>query len=124
MTDDPLDAMWARWNHIQSSLFPWLREEVEPMTELLGRLITILDVIGLQAFVPEPPRGRGRPPESRGAGVLVGRGARRFPPNRPFLAPLPSSRKAICPTECTRRLSNARSADASLASSRATPPKS
>ena len=64
---DPLDAMRARWNHIQSSLFPWLREEVEPMTELLGRLITILDVIGLQAFVPEPPRGRGRPPEDRRA---------------------------------------------------------
>jgi len=64
---DPLDAMWARWNHIQGSLFPWLREEVEPMTELLGRLITILDVIGLQAFVPEPPRGPGRPPEDRRA---------------------------------------------------------
>ena len=67
MTDDPLDAMWARWNHIQASLFPWLREEVEPMTEQLGRLITILDVIGLQAFVPEPPRGPGRPPEDRRA---------------------------------------------------------
>jgi len=35
------------------------------MTELLGRLITILDVIGLEAFVPEPPRGAGRPPEDR-----------------------------------------------------------
>ena len=64
---DPLDAMWARWNHIQGSLFPWLREEVEPMTELLGRLIMILDAIGLQAFVPEPPRGPGRPPEDRRA---------------------------------------------------------
>src|SRR3974377_543080 len=63
MTDDPLDAMWARWNHIQASLFPWLREEVEPMTEQLGRLITILDVIGLHAFVPDPPRGPGAPPE-------------------------------------------------------------
>jgi Transposase DDE domain/Transposase domain (DUF772) len=62
---DPLDAMWARWNHVQSSLFPWMREEVEPMTELLGRLITILDVIGLEAFVPEAPRGAGRPPEDR-----------------------------------------------------------
>jgi len=64
---DPLDAMWARWNHIQASLFPWLREEVEPMTEQLGRLITLLDVIGLQAFVPEPPRGPGRPPGDRRA---------------------------------------------------------
>jgi hypothetical protein len=52
------DAMWARWNHIQASLFPWLRKEVEPMTEQLGRLITILDVIGLGSFVPEPPRAR------------------------------------------------------------------
>src|ERR1019366_4673964 len=66
---DPLDAMWARWNHVQSSLFPWMREEVEPMTELLGRLITILDVIGLEAFVPEAPRGAGRPPEERRAQV-------------------------------------------------------
>ena len=67
MSDDPLDAMKARWNHIQASLFPWLREEVDPLTEALGQLVTILDVIGLEAFVPEPPRGAGRPPEDRRA---------------------------------------------------------
>jgi hypothetical protein len=67
MSDDPLDAMKARWNHIQGSLFPWLREEVDPLTEALGRLVTTLDVIGLEAFVPEPPRGPGRPPEDRRA---------------------------------------------------------
>src|SRR5271170_6890563 len=67
MTNDPLDAMKARWNHIQGSLFPWFREAVDPMTEALGRLVTILDVIGLEAFVPEPPRGAGRPPEDRRA---------------------------------------------------------
>ena len=67
MPDDPLDAMKARWNHIQASLFPWLREEVDPLTEALGQLVTILDVIGLEAFVPEPPRGAGRPPEDRRA---------------------------------------------------------
>ena len=59
MTNDPLDAMKARWNHIQGTLFPWLREEVDPMTEALGRLVTTLDVIGLEAFVAGPPRGRG-----------------------------------------------------------------
>ena len=64
---DPLDDMKARWSHIQSFLFPWLREEVEPMTELLGRLVTILDVIGLESFVPDPPRGTGRPREDRRA---------------------------------------------------------
>jgi hypothetical protein len=67
MSDDPLDAMKARWNHIQGSLFPWLREEIDPITEALGRLVTTLDVIGLEAFVPEPPRGPGRPPEDRRA---------------------------------------------------------
>jgi hypothetical protein len=67
MSDDSLDAMKARWNHIQGTLFPWLREEVDPMTEALGRLVTTLDVIGLEAFVPEPPRGLGRPPEDRRA---------------------------------------------------------
>src|SRR5271165_576572 len=67
MSDDPLDAMQARWNHIQGTLFPWLREEVDPITEALGRLVTTLDVIGLEAFVPEPPRGPGRPPGDRRA---------------------------------------------------------
>jgi len=67
MSDDPLDAMKARWIHIQGTLFPWLREEVDPMTEALGRLVTTLDVIGLEAFVPDPPRGPGRPPEDRRA---------------------------------------------------------
>src|ERR1700690_877110 len=67
MTNDPLHAMMTRWNHIQGSLFPWLREEVDPITEALGRLVTTLDVIGLEAFVPEPPRGPGRPPEDRRA---------------------------------------------------------
>jgi hypothetical protein len=55
MPNDPLDAMKARWNHIQGSLFPWLREEVDPLTEALGRLVTTLDMIGLEAFVPDPP---------------------------------------------------------------------
>src|ERR1039458_3253074 len=63
----PLQLMWARWSHIQSSLFPWMREEIDPLPEALGRLVTILDVTGLEAFVPEPPRGAGRPPEDRRA---------------------------------------------------------
>ena len=67
MTDDPLDAMKARWSYIQGYLFPWMREDNDPITEAFGRLVTTLDVIGLEAFVPEPPRGPGRPPEDRRA---------------------------------------------------------
>ena len=66
MTDDPLDAMKARWSGIRA-LFAWMREDNDPITEALGRLITTLDVIGLEAFVPDPPRGPGRPPEDRRA---------------------------------------------------------
>ena len=40
MTDDPLDAMKARWSYIQGFLFPWMREDNDPITETLGRLVT------------------------------------------------------------------------------------
>jgi hypothetical protein len=128
---DPLDAMWARWNHVQSCPFPWMREEVEPMTELLVRLIAILDVTGIKAFVPEPPRGAGRPPEDRRglarafvakaalglattsaltlaptnrcAASVVGNDVHRFLPRPRFPAPLRSALKASTPTGCMRR---------------------
>ena len=67
MTDDPLDAMKWRWSYIQGYLFPSMREDIDPITEALGRLVTALDVIGLEAFVPDPPRAPGRPPEDRRA---------------------------------------------------------
>jgi hypothetical protein len=38
-----------------------VREEFEPMTGLLGWLITILDVISLEAFVPDAPSTPPRP---------------------------------------------------------------
>ena len=63
MADDPLDAMKWRWSYIQGYLFPSMREDIDPITEALGRLVTTLDVIGLEAFVPDPPRVPGRPPE-------------------------------------------------------------
>ncbi len=62
------DPLLTRWAHIQSSLFPWLREEVDPCTAALEQLIIVLDTIGLEAYVPGPPRGgRGRMPEDRRA---------------------------------------------------------
>jgi hypothetical protein len=66
--DDPRDTVMNRWGHIQGYLFPWMREEVDPCTEALERLIIVLDTIGLEAYVPGPPRyGRGRKPDDRRA---------------------------------------------------------
>jgi Transposase DDE domain/Transposase domain (DUF772) len=62
------DDVFARWCHIQASLFPWLHEELNPVTAALQQLIIVLDTIGLAAYVPGPPRhGRGRKPEDRRA---------------------------------------------------------
>jgi hypothetical protein len=62
------DDVLARWSHIQGTLFPWLREELDPVTAALEQLIIVLDTIGLAAYVPGPPRhGRGRKPEDRRA---------------------------------------------------------
>jgi hypothetical protein len=62
------DDVFARWSHIQGTLFPWLREELDPVTAALEQLIIVLDTIGLAAYVPAPPRhGRGRKPEDRRA---------------------------------------------------------
>lgn len=65
---EPHDSTIARWNRIQTALFPWMREELDPLTEALERLIHVLDTIRLEAFVPPPPSGgRGRKPEDRRA---------------------------------------------------------
>ena len=62
MTDDPLDAMKARWSYIQGFLFPWMREDNDPITETLGRLVTTLDVIASKRSFLSRPGGRaGRP---------------------------------------------------------------
>src|ERR1700757_4322528 len=90
MTDDPLDAMKWRWSYIQGYLFPSMREDIDPITEALGRLVTTLEVIGLEAFVPEPPRGPGRPPEDRRAlaRAFVAKAVLSIPPTSGLIARL------------------------------------
>jgi Transposase domain (DUF772) len=103
------------------------------MAEALGRLVTTLDVIGLEAFVAGPPRGPGRPAADRRAlarafvakamlgvpttNVLIERldvdkSLRRILgwerrasalSGHVFSRALRNSRRAIYPTRCTRR---------------------
>ncbi len=55
------------WDHIQGFLFPMLREEVGPLTAQHERLVVVLDVARVEAFVRMYPGLPGRPPEDRHA---------------------------------------------------------
>jgi Transposase DDE domain/Transposase domain (DUF772) len=57
----------STWNHIQGFLFPMLREEVGPLTPQHERLVTVLDVGRIEAFVQMWPGLPGRPPADRHA---------------------------------------------------------
>jgi hypothetical protein len=63
--DEDAKRYCGGWINRQPELFPWLEEEIDPVTAKLERLIIILDTLGLEAFVASPPGGRGRSPEDR-----------------------------------------------------------
>jgi len=55
------------WNTIQGNLFPWLEEELGPLSDKLRQLITVLEVAGVEGFVQQWPGLPGRPPSDRAA---------------------------------------------------------
>src|SRR5208337_816584 len=64
----PLREMLSNtWTHIQGHLFPWLQEELGPLTDGHKQLITVLDVARLEAFIQMWPGLPGRPLADRHA---------------------------------------------------------
>jgi hypothetical protein len=61
------EMLTSAWTHIQGFLFPMLREEVGPLTPQHERLVTVLDVAHVEAFVQMWPGLPGRPPSDRHA---------------------------------------------------------
>ena len=61
------DLITASWSHIQGHLFPWLQAEVGPLTEQHERLVTVLEMVRVEAFVPMRDGGPGRPLDDRPA---------------------------------------------------------
>jgi Transposase domain (DUF772) len=60
----PLPTWLARtWAHIQGNLFPWLTEELGPLTEAHERVIMTLELAGIETFVQVGLPGR--PPHDR-----------------------------------------------------------
>jgi Transposase DDE domain/Transposase domain (DUF772) len=64
----PLPSCLSRtWSHIQGYLFPWLTEELGPLTETHKQVVTALEVAGVEAFVQVWSGLPGRPPCDRAA---------------------------------------------------------
>ena len=53
------ETLTNSWDHIQSFLFPMLREEVGLLTAQHQRLVVVLDVARVEAFVQMYPACRG-----------------------------------------------------------------
>jgi transposase len=64
----PLHALiTATWCHIQGNLFPRLQTELGPLTDNHKRLITVLEMVCVEAFVEMHDGAPGRPREDRQA---------------------------------------------------------
>ena len=55
------------WNHFQTTLFPWLQEELGELTKKQKQLVEILELAQVEAHLPYVGRVPGRPPENRSA---------------------------------------------------------
>src|SRR5450756_1820317 len=55
------------WDHVQWFLFPMLREETGPLTAQHQRLVVVLEIAGVEAFVRTWPGLPGRPLKDRHA---------------------------------------------------------
>jgi hypothetical protein len=61
------DRLSNAWDHVQGFLFPILREDAGPLTAQHERLVMVLEVAGVEAFVTMWPGLPGRPPKDRHA---------------------------------------------------------
>ncbi len=57
----------ATWSRIQTSLFPFLEEELGPLDERKQKLIRILELIRIEESVGQAPHGLGHPMSDRKA---------------------------------------------------------
>ena len=62
-----LTCLSRTWAHIQGNLFPFLKEELGPLTEAHKRVAMTLELAGIEAFVQVWPGLPGRPPRDRAA---------------------------------------------------------
>ena len=59
------DFLSNTWEHIQTNLFPWLTEELGPLTDMHKQVITTLELACVEKFVRSWPGLPGRPAHDR-----------------------------------------------------------
>jgi len=55
------------WDHFQSTLFPWLQEELGELTDKQKQLVEVLELVQIEAHLPYVGQAPGRPLKSRSA---------------------------------------------------------
>jgi transposase len=83
------------WLKIQSSLFPWLEEELGDLTEKEQKLVTTLELIRIERFTAVSRSLYGRPPKERAAiaRAFVAKAVYNMPTTRALLDRLASDKK-------------------------------
>jgi len=83
------------WSRIQSSLFPWLEEELGELTEKEQKLVTTLELMRIERFTAFGRSLRGRPPKERAAvaRAFVAKAVYNMPTTRALLDRLASDKK-------------------------------
>jgi hypothetical protein len=61
------DRLSQYWNKIQGTLFPWLEEVLDPLTKKQQQLISILELVRIEKFLPCYDGCEGRPQKTRSA---------------------------------------------------------
>jgi hypothetical protein len=62
-----MDRISRAWCHIQKTLFPFLEEHLDPLTESEKKVVSVLEMVAIDTLLPSPTWNIGRPPKSRSA---------------------------------------------------------
>ena len=55
------------WNHFQTTIFPWMQEELGELSDKQKQLVEVLELVQIDRHLPYVGRVPGRPPENRSA---------------------------------------------------------
>jgi len=98
------EGLSQTWLRIQGSLFPWLQEELGPLTEKQQQFVMIFELIRIEEHLNDYYGGKGRPPKSRAAiaRAFIAKVVYNMPTTRMLLERLKSDKslRRLCGWEC------------------------